>query len=252
MCIRNLLRMALFISFLMQGGCDGGGSEGTGLESSTRSIEGRIVTADGSPVAAAAVTILETGERAVSDQQGEFEIFTSSTSESLELEVEKENQSVRVTIASLSDDTQGVRVTVEFDPTVEVVPVDRLEVSVKIVGACDIYFENKRTIRQANTVPEGARCTIKVVTKSGGKPIGNVAYGLRYRGCSDDSQTTELVAGLTSEVFNPGVGQVTFEYIDDSEHCVYEVVVPYKQSSVRPIVYRIVTFTKQRSVGREK
>lgn len=245
MSIRWIYGVVLCASILSVSGCAGGGSEGTGVESEYRSVEGRIVTTEGSPLALAEVTILETGESSLSDASGDFTIQTSSTSDSFDLEIRKDDQSVRTTISSLSSDSQSVRVTIEFDPTVAVVPVETLEVSVKIVGECDPYFENNRTIRQANPVPTGTRCTAKIVTRSGGKPIGNISYGLRYGACPDTSRSVELAAGLTSVVFNPGVGQVTFPFFDDSQHCVYEILVPYKQSGSKPIVYRIVTFTKQ-------
>lgn len=243
--MRWIYCVVLCASLMSISGCAGGGSEGTGVESEYRSVEGRIVTKEGIPLAQAEVTILETGESSVSDESGDFTIQTSSVSNSLELEVRKGDQSVRTTISSLSNDSQSVQVTIEFDPTAAVVPVEALEVSVKIVGQCDPYFENNRTIRQANPVPAGTRCTAKIVTRSGGKPVGNISYGLRYRACPDSSRSVELAAGLTSVVFNPGVGQVTFPFFDDQQHCVYEILVPYKQAGAKPIVYRIVTFTKQ-------
>jgi hypothetical protein len=241
----RLCMLFLCVAVLPFCGCAGGGSEGTGVGQSYRSVEGRVIYSDGSPVAGAQITLLETGENATSNQAGSFEIHTLSAADSFELEIESAGQSVRTRLESLGQNPQGIQVTIKFDPTQQVVPVEALEVSAKIVGQCDIFFENRRAIRQANPLPQGTRCTLKVVASSGGTPIGNIPYGVRYRGCKESDRSTEMAVGLTSAVFNPGVGQVQFPYFDDSEHCVYEVIVPYKVKDRKPIVYQILTFTKQ-------
>jgi hypothetical protein len=235
----------IVVALIVVTSCAGGGSEGTGA--STRTLQGIVRSPDGSPVPDAQITILSTGDSSITDAQGSFALQTSDFSTSLQLEVEKGSTKAEATISALSVDSSSVQVTIEFNSTSRSVSVSHLDVDVKIVGMCDVYFENNRVIRQANAVPRGQRCTAKIVTRSNGKLTGNVSYALRYGGCSGTGAKTILGTGLTSVAFNPGIGQISFPYIDDAEHCLYEFVIPYGVVGAQePIIYRLETFTKQR------
>jgi hypothetical protein len=71
---------------------------------------GRVVAIDGSPLADADVTILETGESGRTDAGGHFMIQTLSLEDSWELEIAKENDTVRTTILFADEESQGVQV----------------------------------------------------------------------------------------------------------------------------------------------
>ena len=225
-------------------GC-GGGSAGTGTGEGTLRIQGTVRDPAGTPIEAAVVLIAETGESDVTDKQGEFLIATDVSAQQLTLDISKGDKSARTIITAPTE--QGtISIEIKFDDVREIVETSELTVESKIVGACDIYFENFRTIRQANSVPVGLECVLKVVVAAKGMPVPHVPIAIQSRGCSDTASWTTVALGATMSGGNIGVAQIVFPFTDDKRHCLYRVVTPYGEKTVTPAITEIVTLTFQK------
>ncbi len=234
-----------FISVLVVGllcSC-GGGSAGTGT--GTRTIEGTVSDSSGAAVVGAEVMLVDTGESTITDSNGEFSLATEAGSTAVQLEIKSGEVSSTVSVNNVAAESLTVQVEITVDRDSKQILLDDLEMLAKIVGECDIYFENNRVIRQANKAPLGVECTAKVWIRSGGQPASSVPFAVQYRGCKHGQPLTTIAVGETRFSPEPGVGQVQFKFSDDEEHCVYRIVAPYGVEGQKPIVFEVDTFTKQ-------
>ena len=103
--------MAAVLSALLCGvlGC-GGSTSGTGGVT----IEGKLLTVDATPVTGVTVTILDTGDSAVTDVTGGFSIETVDTVTNPEFLFEGNGVNARVQVAEIEDDVRDVRVRFEL------------------------------------------------------------------------------------------------------------------------------------------
>lgn len=240
----NALSALLFTALLLSplGGC-GGGSAGTGTGDSSLRIQGVVKDNAGMPVNAATVTVIETGDFDITDAQGEFQIATEAVGETLTLEVSKENRSALTTITAPGENGT-LTIEVKFDDVRQIVETEELSVNAKIVGACDRYFENFHTIRQANPVPAGTSCTTKVNVLAKGNPVPHVPIAVQFRSCTGKTWTTAAL-GATLSGANIGFAQIPFSFFDDTRHCVYRIITPFGEKSIRPVITEIQTLTFQ-------
>jgi len=220
----------------------GGGSGGTGIDVKVRTIEGVITDTAGAPVAGATVTVAGTDVVADSDASGAFSLTTSPTSGDVVLTVETEALSESITVSDVAVDTLSVDVQISVDRVRRSIGSRNLEVLAKIVGVCDLYFENNRLIRQANRAPQGVECTAKVWVSSNGVPQGGVPFEIQYGGCRDGAKFSTLSSGTTR---SSGAGELQFPFSDSEERCVYRIIAPSGVGPGRQIVYEVHTFTRQ-------
>jgi hypothetical protein len=126
--ISVLLTLLLGVSsFLFTSGCgSGGGTEGSGL----RTLEGTAVNvSSGQPEAGVAVTIESTGETAVSDDEGKFELVTEISDQPITLLFEKGSAlSARATISEVSPADPVLKLDVAVD-------TQRNQVAVQVTAA---------------------------------------------------------------------------------------------------------------------
>lgn len=115
-----------------------------------------------------------------------------------------------------------------------------------VVGRCDLYFENKLTIRQANRVPGDLKCVARVTVSSGDKKLAQIPIAIQYRDCEGLSPWTTIAVGSTMSKPNLGVGQVQFPFIDDEAHCIYRIVSPFGLPNLPALERTIITSTYQR------
>ena len=241
-----LLRLFLMIIFslTMFAGC-GGGSAGTGLGSS--SIEGRILQ-QGQPVEGATVTVLETGDSAITDANGSFEIPVSESLENYTLEIQYQNSTQQVPVSSSSSDSI-INVEIDVDDIENNPPppleVKEIQLAGKIVGICDQYFENKKVIRQSNSAPQGVECTAKVNITSESKAVGGVRFAVQHRNCDAKSKWNTDAVSETSVKYSPGTGQLQFKFFDDQTHCHYRIIAPFETEGIKTQSILIETFTAQ-------
>lgn len=236
----------LYVLLLLVIGC-GGGSVGTGTGGERElTVEGTIENTSGNPIPAALVTIIDTGDSDITDRDGRFSILTHSDSETLTLEVSVGNQTNTTTIEAMGEDGV-ISLTIKFNPLVDEIEVDRLKVSAKIVGRCDSYFENRRIIRQSNPAPQGVECTARVKVISAGLALAHVPIAIQFRRCGAGKPWTTTALGETMTGSNLGVAQIPFNFFDDPDHCLYQIVTPFGVAEVDPVIYEIQTFTYQAS-----
>ena len=224
-------------------GC-GGGTVGTGIGSPgiERSIEGSVQYAGGNPIANATITILETGETTTTNAQGQFAIKTTATNQEIKLEIATTNTTEQ--IAVMTDPTRPndvIQVNISVDPVTKVTTVKHLDVSAVVHGNCDPYFENGRTIRQSVALPSGTDCQVLVQVLGDGKPLARIPFIIQHSDCNQKVWHLESDSLTNSR----GVGEAGFQYIDDTRHCFYRVVVPYNVKGLDSTTFLVYTFQAQ-------
>ena len=236
----NRVLFSILVCFFALTGC-GGGSAGTG----TREFSGVLATRSNQPLAGALVTVVPTGDSALTGVDGSFSILTGPISGDVSIFIEYSGIQTTVVVPGISEGQSTVHVTVRLDPQTAQTSVSDLEVLAQIAGSCDIYFENMRTIRQANRAPQGVECLAKVWIKGDGRTIGGAPFIMQRRRCPQNSPWITAAKGETLHGTHSGVGILPFPFFDDSEHCVYRIVAPYDYQGWEEVIYEIHTFTKQ-------
>jgi hypothetical protein len=235
----------LLVIVLALMGC-GGGSAGTGTGTEPIVlVQGAVVDQSGEPVSDLSVRILESGSQDTTSPGGEFELTTAPIAGQVTLEISTENGVAYVTV-DIPEDGGTVSIKLTVNPRLTEVNADTLEVGAAIVGRCDIYFENRLTIRQANRVPGDLTCVAKVTVLSDAKKLADVPFVVQYQDCDGLTPWTTVAAGNTMKRPNQGVGQVRFPFIDDETHCVYRIVAPVGVPGLPELERRINTLTYQR------
>lgn len=238
----GLFSLLLMIVLALMG-C-GGGSAGTGT-GPVVVVQGAVLDEEGAPVEDVNIRVLETGNEDTTAADGGFEIETAPESGNVTLEVSSESGVAQITI-DIPEDGGTVSVTLRIDPSLTQIDAESIEVGAAIVGRCDIYFENRRTIRQSNKVPGDLACVAKVSVTSDGRRLARVPFVVQYRDCEGLLPWTTVAAGSTLAAPNAGIGQLRFPFIDDEAHCVYRIVAPFGVPGLPELERIIHTSTYQR------
>ncbi|MCI5066212.1 carboxypeptidase-like regulatory domain-containing protein [bacterium] len=238
----------VFLLLIVMGiltGC-GGGSGGTGTTVERRLIEGTVVDEVETPVVGAEVTILDTGDTTITGDLGNFSFESEINTASIQLEVKTPGFEAVTRVEIGDNPNQGIALEITVNSTLQEIEVDELEVEAKIVGVCDFFFENRRTIRQSNEVPKGGvDCTARITVSALGTPLSQVPVGIEYKRCAANSRWMKLAESSTLGPPNSGVAQIQFRFFDDRTHCVYRIRAPFEVPRSPEIVYKVDTFTKQ-------
>ena len=253
-----MLCLGFLLAFVSLPGC-GGGSVGTGVSKDRRSFEGRTISTDARPVVGARVTLLDTGESTATDEDGRFYLPSNFDGPVANLEVHADPFRKTFPIPNSNQQTSGTQLTIVVNPNADTASIRDLEVSVQVRGPCDYYFENTRTIRQANDLDDGTLCSLRVEIRSGGKPLEDAPFLLQRRRCLDGAPWHQESVGSTasSQVDpnpvnsadlgkppHPGVARLPFLFCNEEAHCVYRIVAP-NIPGIDPVLYEIHTFRKQ-------
>lgn len=247
MASNRLFRFPILLLTLIALPCCSGGSRGTG----TIIVEGRIsVEATASPASGIQVTDTNTGNTSVTDSNGAFSLEASGDQTSVSLQVESTPQSEvavngTVSITHDSGDDSALAVDIAIDSNANPIVIGDVQVRAKVVGECDLYFENGRVIRQANAAPDGIECTAKAEIRKDGIGIGDVPFIMQVRACPGDSAWTTIGEGTTRSDQYLGNGQIEFNFFNDFENCVYRIIAPFNADGLPETVHEIHTFTKQ-------
>jgi hypothetical protein len=233
----------LLVIVLALMGC-GGGSAGTGT-GPVVVVQGAVLDESGAPVENVDVRVVETGNEDTTSESGEFEILTTPESENVTLEISSETGTAYITI-QIPEEGGTVSVTLTVNPELSKVNANTLEMGAAIVGRCDIYFENRLTIRQSNRVPGGLKCVARVTVSAEERKLAQIPIAIQYRDCDGITPWTTIAVGSTMSKPNLGVGQVRFPFIDDETHCVYRIVAPFGVPNLSELERTIVTSTYQR------
>lgn len=125
----NLTRTILLVVVLLCGGC-GGGTTGTGGTGSL-DFSGRVLSDSGSPIGNVTVTIQETGDTAITDNEGKFKIESNVTSAELTLLVETDSAQAMTTISGLPQTPAEVDVVLQLSVENNTVAVQSQQVRPK-------------------------------------------------------------------------------------------------------------------------
>jgi hypothetical protein len=226
-------------------GC-GGGSSGTGTgDGNNLSLQGTVETSARAPVSGVTVTVVETGDQTVTDSAGSFSLQVTPPENGLQVQVAAPSIEGVIDASTVDSSDSTVDLNIVVDPKNNTVSADKLEVQAGIVGLCDAYFDNGRVITQVKAAPRGAACTAKVTVHRNGRARANVPIAVQFHSCADDNWVAAGASKTLSGV-HAGVGQVSFQFFDDAEHCIYRIVVPASNiGSGQFVEYDIVTFTQQ-------
>lgn len=233
----------LLVIVLVLMGC-GGGSAGTGT-GPVVVVQGAVINESGEPLGDVKVRVVETGSEDTTSASGEFALTTEPEAGEVTLEVSSPTGVAYVTI-DIPEEGGTVSITLTVNPRLTQINSDTLEVGAAIVGRCDIYFENRLVIRQANRVPDDLRCVAKVTVAADGRSLAQVPFIVQYQDCEGLNPWVTVAAGSTMKKPNRGIGQVEFPFFDDEIHCVYRIVAPVGVSGLPELERRIHTRTYQR------
>lgn len=240
MYLRSSIICLSIIIVLTLPGC-GGGSEGTG----SRSITGRIARSDDTPVVSASIELIQTGDIAITDNDGMFLLLTDFSGPDGTLKVTDQDASTLVPLPNVESDSINLKIDITLEAGNGELNATSVQSWAKIVGACDIYFENNERIRQANKVPKNTQCTVKFFVSGDGERLERISGAIEVRAC--DSNDWDLVSiGETGIGTGAGVGQISFIYKDDKRHCEYRIGAPFGYDHYEPIYTYIDTFTLQK------
>ena len=195
------------------------------------------------------MTIVESNDTGITDGSGNFSIEGPLVSGDIQVSVQRGTLNATVIVPNVSAEPTTISLDVQVSqsntPMPSQVSSSNLEVVSKIVGSCDVFFENFRIIRQSNPTPPTVTCIVRSTLKGDGKTLGKVPITIQVRRCSAGSRWRTIAEGLTSSGTHSGVAQVPFTFIDDAKNCVYRVVAPAGVDGMKGVVYEIDTFTKQ-------
>lgn len=244
-------RLGKILTYLLSGllvllliSCAGGGTRGTGL-GGFRIITGTIVESNDLPVEGATVTIVETGESDLSDQNGEFQIETQSENANLQLQVQKDDFDTTIEVNDLDQETNNLNLEISIETQENIASVSTLEVWARIVGECDQFFENRPRIRQSVAIREGGMdCTLKFFASGDFQRLERVPAVIEVRACSG-GEWRRIAAGTTGVGLNSGAGQIDFYYEDNQENCLYRLRAPIEIPGVKPVKVFIDSFSFQ-------
>lgn len=239
--MKKILKIVWLLSILILSGC-GGGSEGTGTN---KSISGSLRLEDGTPLTEALVTVLETGDNALSDDQGRFLIETRLDSETINISVEKDDVIAQTELIGLDTTSSNIMVELTFRRgDASLVSVDYLEVWARIVGNCEKYFKNDRIIKQKAEVPEDLKCVLRFFVSGDGRKLERISGQIDVRSCNSDNWR-KIASGSTGTGTSAGFGDIEFDYIDNRNNCVYRLLAPINDPNGRASEISIHTLTFQ-------
>lgn len=114
----------LCVLFLIFGSACSGGSKGTG----TQTFEGRVVTSKSEPAAGVTVTLVDTGDSDVTDDQGFFSIISILLAGDLPVAVDTDQFSSTVIVTGVPEAATRVNVTIQLNEETEEAELDEVSI----------------------------------------------------------------------------------------------------------------------------
>lgn len=220
----------------------GGGTSGTGMNT----YEGRVGYDNGAPIEGATLTVESTGDSTTTNANGEFAVNSKAFGPEVAILAETSSFSERITVRNVFEEHSRIRVDVTIDSIRQHASTTDFNVKAQFVGLCDVYFENRAIIRQANHVPQGTVCTLRVDLLADGERLDGATIALQYATCEPNSRWETLQTSQTG-IEGPGEAKISFEYKSSKEFCRYRIVAPFRLGNAWPIYYPIDTFAEQAS-----
>lgn len=111
MTFRNLTIFIFLTIGLIVLGCAGGGTAGTGGQR----FRGQLTNQNNQPIPGASVVFLQTGDSALTDGQGLFDVQTDLQGGDIQISIEQNASNIRITIPSVSSAATIVEVNIRID-----------------------------------------------------------------------------------------------------------------------------------------
>jgi hypothetical protein len=239
----RLLASMLVASCSVMFGCQGGGTDGTGIGKTL--IRGDVTGTAGDKLPGVMLTILETGDSTETDEQGKFLLETEQVADTITFAMTRSDFAATA-VLDVPENAPDITVSIEVDSKLDNADVrlvdlpefEVFDIDGEIVGACKKYFEgNGDEIRQTRPLRNGTQCLVKVKAFADGEPLGGVKVAVQRRGCDGKSGWFTAATGVTDTRVHLGIAQIPFAFFNTNPECRYRVVAPFRQESkVRDII----------------
>lgn len=240
-CVRILILFTLVASI----SC-GGGTYGTGTSTGERRFEGTVKSKDSeTPLPNARVTLLDTGETAVTDARGFFAIDSTRIDSAVTFDLQVNDLHGTFSVENIADETRRVSVEVKFDPDTAATEALAFSARVWIIGDCDPYFDNGTTIEQLSPIETGTVCTVRLALYGAGQLRPDVPFAFQKRACGERAKWELVLEGVTGSGTNLGFAEFPFTFESAKRICEYRVVVPYRYKDYQELAYPIETLRQQ-------
>lgn len=246
--MKLILKLSIILALAAVSGC-GGGTSGTGLSN----YEGQLRSVSGEPIPNATLTIVESGDAAVTDENGSFVIQTEPLPEPATILIETPTGTdSTVELKSAAEENESVHVDIILDPELAKAEATEFKVKAAIAGYCDAFFENREYIRQAVALPQGQICTLKVSVEGEGTPRPRIPVAIQTKACKADAPWINVAESETARGVHEGIVQIAFPFYSNQEQCEYRVLAPYKYKDYLPVVVNFETFAQQQYAMKSK
>lgn len=197
--------LIIILAIILLSGC-GGGTIGTDSGGTTK-VAGEIVTSNGEKVPGASVTIAESGDQAITDQDGQFEIDTPITQSTVTFLVEVDGVSLSSLISDVPLDPEKLAVVLELN-------LDELSV---VVASSEVTPRSSPT-PQPSSVPERK---VDVIVNMSGLGVLSQASFLRF-----DKDTAVFIGGGS---YNPADAKIK---VSRSSFIGMELLTPFGRGNI--------------------
>lgn len=244
--ISSLFLLLIAFSFIS---C-GGGTSGSGVGV----VKGEVREVAGAPIGGATVAVIETGDIAVTNPDGSFEIPTSQPTDRVTLQVSDDIVDVKVPVGDVPSNAQAISIAVVIDrdtntgaaTVIDYSKVGSFSLSATVVGACGDYFENtQKGIVQTKELRDGTECVLKATVFGDDSLEAGVLVGIERRGCEPNAQWRLTATARTESGPHQGIAQVPFRFFNSLASCEYRISAPYRDPKGRADRLYLHTLTQQ-------
>ena len=243
--ILRVLTLCVSLTFI---GCQGGGTQGTGVPKSL--YTGRLTTADGKGFSGAQLVISESGATTQSDEHGNFELESDPQTPTVTFVVTRAQFQATAVLDNVPVDNKPVTVEISVDVEnnsadarlITLSGISKFDLKAVIVGNCSQSFTNlDDEIHQTNLLPNGISCLAHVEVRGDGQLKGGVKVAVQRKPCRDHALWTTTEVRITGTSVRTGQAIVPFRLFDTERACAYRIVAPFGQDSNSVDVLPIVT-----------
>lgn len=221
----------------------GGGTGGTGI----KAYEGNVRTLDQKPLSNARLTIEDTGDSSITDQEGNFILYSRAFGAHVRFLIETPQFSQSFTLTDISADSSRINVGLVVDSAAQSVQITQFSVKAKMVGKCAQYFQNGESIDQVIEIPSpgDVLCTLDMRVFGDGLLRRKVPIVLQHSGCDPDDEWITDAQTETGDKDRRGIAKLEFRFEATQQKCRYRILAPFNYRGFTPIAYPINTlFTK--------
>lgn len=228
--------VALLMCALIFSGC-GGGTSGTGL----KSYEGTVLTREELPVQNATITLIQSGDFAITDNGGHFLLQSKVFGERVDFRIESSEISALFALQDIPEDSSTITMKLTIDPSTQTAEVNQFEVKAAFIEDCENYFVPGELPQQSDVVPEGMICTLRVEISKDGRLRRKVPFVIQHSACDESAEWKTVASAETGDGKDRGIAEVSFAFSSSEDHCRYRLLAPYNYRGFQTVSYPIET-----------